>query len=75
MQLIHYKLTLNGQQLNPSARESIGKTQKKNQESGGCLPKGVFIFLTPRANDIGMVCPVILLPLPHCQGNEQLEAR
>jgi hypothetical protein len=54
MQLIHRKSTLNEQQLNPSGRESKGKTKKKKkkQESGRCLPKGVFVFLTPRANDI-----------------------
>jgi hypothetical protein len=60
MQLFHRKFTLNEQQLNASGRESRGKTKKK------CLPKGVFVFLTGRANDIGVICPVILLPLPQC---------
>jgi hypothetical protein len=42
------------------------KKKKKKKEKGRCLSKGVFVFLTPRANDIGMICPVILLPLPQC---------
>jgi len=44
----------------------VSPKEIKNKKSGRRLPKGVFVFLTPRANDIGMIYPVILLPLPQC---------
>jgi hypothetical protein len=53
------------------------KKRKRKRESGRCSPKGVFVFLTGRADDIGMICPVILFSCLclSVRGMSNLEAR